>query len=85
MGRSNQLSIGSNRESICGGFILELDDDLWNEGYTERFENAETWIYAIQQILRGKKSGEWVWAWEESQHREFRLSHYPQLFIIDTP
>ena len=60
--------LGLERLTCCymsGGFFISADDKPWNHECIDEISMAETWLPAIEQLLRGAGKRQ-VWAWEES-------------------
>jgi hypothetical protein len=53
--------------SLQAGFFIEIGGALWNgPDYVDEFNNAGSWINALEELILLGKLEASVWAWEES-------------------
>jgi hypothetical protein len=51
---------------VAGGFFIEVDGRLWNEGGVDELWMADSWFWALDDLLSGKDTAA-ASPWEESE------------------
>lgn len=60
--------------SLQAGFFIEVEGSMWNgPSFVGEFQNAETWIRALEEMILEGKIETRVWAWKESDCRLERI------------
>jgi hypothetical protein len=67
--------------NLAGGFAIQADGVLWNEGAIDEIRMASTWLSGVERLLEGHRMVQ-VWAWEESQMTLVRTGDLVEMYDV---